>query len=187
MSKLNNSNMPEDLGEIEPTPFEERGEEGNHGLPKNLSFKDFMVVDYTPGMGEYISYQAMKRHRGRIGEAVETDEALSHAQRIKMSMRMKKMAKRIKIARDRAMRRSPDQKVAKKRAQRAARKMIIKRLTKGQDKGDLTFSRRQEIEKRLAKMGPRIDRLAKRLIPVIRKKDRERKQAARAAKNQSSN
>jgi len=32
-----------------------------------LSFKDFIVVDYTPGMPDQISYNAMKS--GRIGES----------------------------------------------------------------------------------------------------------------------
>jgi len=40
-------------------------------MAKPLSFKDFLVVDYTPGMPEEISWAAMKRRRGRIGEEVE--------------------------------------------------------------------------------------------------------------------
>lgn len=39
-----------------------------------LSFKDFMVVDYLPGMPDLVSYQAHKRHRGRIGESVDLEE-----------------------------------------------------------------------------------------------------------------
>ena len=33
------------------------------------SFKDFLTVDYTPGMPDLVSYAAMKRKRGRIGES----------------------------------------------------------------------------------------------------------------------
>ena len=39
--------------------------------PRRLSFKDFTVVDYVPGEGQYINYQAQKRHRGTVGEEVE--------------------------------------------------------------------------------------------------------------------
>ena len=40
---MNNNNLPEDLGEIKPT--EDVGEENMcNGLPKNLSFRDFMVT-----------------------------------------------------------------------------------------------------------------------------------------------
>ena len=180
----NNSNMPVDLGKVEPT--DPVGELNNSNMPKNLSFKDFMTVDYTyGGMPELIAHNAKKRHRGIVGESVEEDletEALSHSQRIKASLRMKKMAKRIKIARDRAMRRSPDQKTVQRRANKAARKAILKRMTKGQDKGDLSFARRADLEKRMKKMQPRIQRLAKKLIPSIRKLDRERKQSKKTEK-----
>ena len=47
--------------------------------PRRLSFKDFTVVDYVPGEGQYINYQAQKRHRGTVGEEVEqVDEATSN-------------------------------------------------------------------------------------------------------------
>ena len=65
--------------------------------------------------------------------------------------------------------------VVKKRAKRQARLQLLKKLTRGVDKDDLSFQKRTEIEKRLDKMKPRIDRLARKLIPVVRKKDRERK------------
>lgn len=182
----NNSNMPKDLGEVIPT--DPVGELNNSNMPKNLSFKDFMTVDYTyGGMPELIAHNAKKRHRGIVGESTEQQdedletEALSHAQRIKASIRMKKMSKRIKIARDRAMRRSPDQKTVNRRAMKGARKAILKKMTKGQDKGELSFARRQDLEKRMKKMGPRIQRLAKKLIPSIRKLDRERKKSKAAS------
>lgn len=48
-------------------------------------------------------------------------------------------------------------------------------MTKGMSKGELTFARRQEIEKRLDKMGSRIDKLAMKLLPKIRKAEMARK------------
>ena len=181
--EMGTHNMPEDLATGEMSD-EEKADVGNHNLPKSLSFKDFMTVDYTPGMGEYISYQAQKRRRGHYDtfgdsyepEGKELSEVLSHAQRIKASLRMKKMAKRIKIARDRAMKRTPTREVIKKRAARQARKDMFKKMTRGQDKGDVAIARRADIEKRMARMKPRLQRMAQRLVPTIRKKDRERKQ-----------
>jgi len=177
---LNTSNMPKDLMKNEPTV--DVGEDNNGGLPKNLSFKDFVVVDYLPGMGQYINYQAHKRHKdthsvgGPMGESVDVEtEALSHSQRIKMGQRMKRMAKRIAIARKRALKRTPTADVVKKRATKSARKMMLKKMTKGMDKGELSFARRADLEKRLDRMGPRIQRIAKKLAPEIRKRDRDRK------------
>lgn len=181
---LNTSNMPKDLMKNEPT--EDVGEDNNGGLPQNLSFRDFVVVDYMPGMGQYVNYQAIKRHKdshsvgGPVGESVET-EALSHAQRIKQGQRMKRMSKRIAIARKRALKRTPTSDVVKKRAMKSARKMILKKMTKGMDKGELSFARRQDLEKRLDRMKPRIQRIAKKLAPEIRKRDRDRKKSASQA------
>lgn len=178
---LNTSNMPKDLMQNEPTY--EVGEDNNGGLPKNLSFRDFVVVDYMPGMGQYINYQAHKRHNdthsvgGPVGESVET-EALSHSQRIKAGQRMKRMSKRITLARKRALKRTPTSDVVKKRAMKSARKMMLTKMTKGMDKGELSYARRADLEKRLSRMGPRIQRIAKKLAPEIRKRDRDRKKSA---------
>ena len=193
---IGNHNMPEDLATGEMSDAE-KADVGNHNMPRSLSFKDFMAVDYTPGMGEYISYQAQKRKRGHydtygdsydaeeghdgenLAEAQEVDEVLSHAQRIKASLRMKKMSKRIKIARDRAMKRTPTMKVVKSRAARQARRDMFKKMTRGQDKGDVAIAKRADIEKRLDRMKPRLQRMAQKLIPQIRKNDRDRKQKKR--------
>ncbi len=108
-------------------------------------------------------------------EHAEANEALSHAQRIKASIRMKKMKNRIKIGRERAARRTPTMDVVKKRATRAARIKVMKKMTKGMTKDEMSFSRRADIEKRMSKKTALIQRLAKKMIPVIRKKDRDRK------------
>ena len=178
---MNNSNLPEDLGKIEPTA--DPGEENNAGLPKNLSFRDFMVVDTSYTGNEYLAYQSQKRRRGHHDtfgdsyepEGEELNEALTHAQRIKASLRMKKMSKRIKVARDRAMRRTPSMDQFKKRATRQARRDMFKKLTRGQGKGDVSYAKRADIEKRLDRMKPRIQRMAQRLLPKVRKADRDRK------------
>jgi len=163
-------------------------------VPKPLSFKDFLVVDYAPGMGEYINYQAAKRKKQQGAgsnaeyasyqpEGEKIEEALTHAQRIKKRQMMKKMKGRIKIGRLRALKRTPTMDVIKKRAKKKARLLMLKKLTRGKSKQDMSFAMRQSYEKKLDKMKPRLDRIARRLIPDVRKADRERKKAASAAKN----
>ena len=148
---------------------------------KTLSFSDFVTVDYTGTGDEYLAYQAQKRRRGHFdtyGESVETDEALSHSQRMKASQRMRKMSKRIQMAKKRALKRAPSMDVLKKRAHRQARNDLLKKWTRGQSKGDLSFGRRAELEKRLKKSDAKIKRSAQRLLPQMRKKDRERRAGA---------
>jgi len=152
-----------------------------------LSFKDMYVVEYRPGEDELVNYRAMRRKRtlsvgegGPIGESVnpdEVDEALTLQQRQKRSRIMKRLKSRIKIGRERQKRKMADKGRLQKRAVKQARNQLVKKITKGKSKKDLSFARRQEIEKRLEKpaMKKRIERLAKRMFPSIRRAEVQRK------------
>jgi hypothetical protein len=160
---------------------------------KKLSFKDFTVVDYLPGTGEYINYQAHKRHSHQGAgtdaeyasyqpEGDQLDEVMSRQARLKASQRMKRMSKRIQMAKKRALKRAPTMDVIKKRAQKQARDQMYQKWTKGVPKSDLSIGRRAELEKRLKKAKPKVDRLAKKLVPAIRTQDRERRAGAKKDK-----
>lgn len=170
-----------------------------------LSFKDFTSADYTQDGDEQSAYNSQKRKRGahdtsgvisastkrkrgivgeEYAEKQQQDEALSHAQRIKAKIRMKKIKHKIKLGRERALRKTPNMDVVKKRAHKKARKLLLKKLTKGQDKSEISFARRQDLEKRLDKMKGRVNAIAKKLIPQVRKIDRDRK-SGKAAKTQT--
>lgn len=145
-----------------------------------VRFKDFTPVDYMPGEDELIKRQAKKRKMdtptGNTGESVEpTDEAWTMAQRQAAKRRMMKQQPRLKIGRKKASMKVADAKRIAKRARRAARNMLAKKLTKGIAKADLTPARKAEIEKRLDKMQPRITRLAKKITPKLRQAELGRK------------
>jgi len=110
-------------------------------------------------------------------EEVDVDEALNLQQRMKRSRLMKRLKTRIKIGRQRAMRKMANKKTLEKRSNRQARAQIAKKLTRGIPKGELTFARKKEIEKRLEKpaLQQRINRLAKRKFKDVRKKEVQRK------------
>ena len=151
---------------------------------KELSFNDMHSTEYRPGEDDLINYRAYRRKRlgssgegGPIGESVETDEALDIRQRLAKSRMFRRYKSKIKLGRDRAKRRMAKPDVLRKRANKAARTLILKKITKGADKSDLSFARRQEIEKRLEKpaVKKRIAMLAKRMYKDVRKKEVERK------------
>ena len=145
-------------------------------MAKPLSFKDFLVVDYTPGMPEEISWAAMKRRRGRIGEEVEeTDEALNFAQRRARGRVMRKNKAKIAMGRRRSANRAADPERLKKRARKQAMNVMFKKLAKGTSRADLPATRRQEIEKRLEKLKPRIDKMSRKMLPQVRKMEKERR------------
>ena len=144
-----------------------------------LSFRHFYVVEYRPGEDELTNYRAKKRRNGAMYEETESevDEALTLQQRMKRSRMMKKMKARIKIGRERAKRKMADKKKLQKRAMRQARDKIVRKITKDIPKSELSFARKQEIEKRMDKPAfkSRIQRLAKRMFPSIRKAEVQRK------------
>ena len=107
----------------------------------------------------------------------DVDEALTMTQRMKKSRMMKRMKTRIKIGRDRAKRKMAPKDKLEKRANRQARNQIASKLTRGIPKRELSFARKQEIEKRLDKpaLKQRIKRLARRLFKDVRKKEVQRK------------
>jgi len=101
-----------------------------------VRFKDFTPVDYMPGEDELIKRQAVKRKKhiptGNTGEAVEpTDEALTMQQRRAKARTMKRMQARLKVGRKKASMKVANSKVLAKRARKAARNAIAKKLTKG--------------------------------------------------------
>ena len=141
-------------------------------MAKPLRFKDFTVADYTQSGDDQQAYQAQKRHRDI--PTGNTGEALDFTARQKKARQMKKYKSRIAIGRKKAARRIASMEVLKKRARKQARNTLMKKLTKDIPKSELSFARRQEIEKRLDKMGPKIDRIAKKILPQVRKQELER-------------
>ena len=147
-------------------------------MPKPMGFKHFVNVDYTQSGDDQLAYQAKKRHQhiptGNTGEGVET-EALTVQQRLAKSRQFKKIKAKVALGRKRAERKIASTDVLKKRAKKQARNIFLKKITKGMSKDELSLARRAEIEKRLDKMGPRIDKLARKLLPTIRKGELEKK------------
>lgn len=105
-------------------------------------------------------------------------EALTLQQRLQRARIMKRNRSKIAMGRRRAMRRTATQDVLQKRAQRTARNMMLQKILKGVPKDELTMQRKADIEKRLDKMKPRIDKLARKLLPQIKKAELARKSGA---------
>ena len=156
-----------------------------HPLEKPLSLDDLHNTEYRPGEDELTNYRAYRRRRvGDVGsdtatysESVDVEEALTMQQRIARGRLFKRIKSKIKRGRERAKRRMANKETIEKRAKKQARTAILKKLTKGIPKSELTFARRQELEKRLDKpvMQKRINMLQRRLIKDVRKKEIERK------------
>jgi hypothetical protein len=144
-------------------------------MVNKLKFKDFRTANLSPGETVDVKFKAKKRANKDVEENV--DEALTLQQRQKRSRSMKKYASRIKIGREKAARRTADPKVLKRRARKQARLMVAKKISKTDNYAGLSFAKKMEIEKRLDKLAPRIDRIAKKLLPKMRKLEQDRRRS----------
>jgi hypothetical protein len=142
---------------------------------KPLSFNDMHSTEYRPGEDELTNYRAYRRKRaygvgtgegGYVGESVDAVEALNVQQRMARSRMIKRIKNKLSLGRRRAKMKMADKGKLEKRAQKTARKLIVKKITKEIPKEKLSMARKAEIEKRLDKpaVKARIKMLAKRLL-----------------------
>lgn len=135
------------------------------GLPKKLKAEARPIFSAVRvGMG--------------LQEEVSLDEArkpLTRSQRIRKAMVLRRMKSRIRMGQRRAARRRATTDVLKKRARRSAIQSIKKRFAKSTSYKDMSYSQRAAIDKRVAAIPPaRIDVIAKRLLPKVRRRETER-------------
>jgi len=124
-----------------------------------------------------------------INEEIELDEALNLQQRLKRRQLMRRIKSKIKLGRKRAKYKLANKDKLEKRSSKRAREIMRKKLagSRGENYKDLPLSARQEIDKKIEKKKTIIARLAKRLLPKVRKAEQERLKMARQSRNESYN
>ena len=105
-------------------------------------------------------------------EFLQTDEALSMATRMKMKAAFRKNKAKIAIGRKKAAKKLASPEKLKSRAVKQARNLIIKKILKGRDKSELSFAARGDLEKKVSKKKGKIMKLAKNLLPAVKKADK---------------
>lgn len=105
-----------------------------------------------------------------------SEKALTPAQRMAKSRVFKRLAPKMKIARQRAARKKADPEKLKNRARKKARKFFQDRILKqsGKNFADLSPAEKSRIEKMLDKKKAAIEKLAKKLLPKVKKAENER-------------
>ena len=115
-------------------------------------------------------------------EFTSADEAVTMATRMKMKAAMRKNKAKIKLGRKKAAKKLASPEKLKKRSRKQAREVIIKKLLKDKKKSDLSYAARQDLEKRVAKKQGAVLKIAKRLLPKLKVKERERLKKFKAQK-----
>jgi len=127
----------------------------------------------------------LKAMRARMAEETQNEdyelteedlpEAWTPSMRRAAARRMKILAPRIKLGIKRSKNRTATKEKLMNRAVKKVKNDLIKKFTKGEKKTDLSPARRAEMEKRIAKLGPRIKQLAQKQLPVTRRMEADRK------------
>ena len=111
-------------------------------------------------------------------------EVLNMQQRRAIGMRMKRLAKKIARTKARKKKRMKDPRALKTKANKQARSILFKKMSGGKAAGDLSVGARIAIGKKLDKKKGAIAKLAKRLLPKVKKAEVERLARFRQQQNQ---
>lgn len=117
--------------------------------------------------------KTFKEHNAELSEeSADFSEAMSLQHRMKMKAAFRKNKAKIMLGRKKAAKKLASPEKLKKRAEKAARQILIKKILKQRNKDDLSFAGRASIEKQLSKKKGAIKKIAKRLLPQIKAKDK---------------
>lgn len=142
-----------------------------------LSFKDYLTVDYTQSGDEQAAKNAARRKKnGNVHDMEEenVDEVMTPAQRMKAKANFRKNKAKIALGRAKAARKLASPEKLKDRARKQAKAILVKKMTKDKDKSDLSLAQRGEIERRLKTKQKAIDTIAKKLFRKVKEKDRQK-------------
>ena len=158
--------------------------------------KDYFEKEYGSKAKEVMHgtamNQAKKIHKvaeGRFNSELQRQlqlEALNMSQRRAIGMRMKRLANRIKIAKKKAQKRMASNAKLLQRAQKQARLKLFKKQTGGKTPGQVPLGTRIAIAKKLDKKKGKIAKMAKKMLPKVKKKEVERLAQFRQNKNKDS-
>ena len=120
-------------------------------------------------------------------EYLEERAPLTLQQRIKKARIMKRLAPKLKRQREiKKFRMAPTERLVQ-RARKLARNLLRKKMAgkRGEGYQSLSPSAKIQVDQLIAKKASSVERIAKRLLPMVRKKEIERIRSARSSKSES--
>lgn len=102
------------------------------------------------------------------------EKPLNLAQRKKRSCSMKRIGSRMKMKRKLSMRKKSSPEKIKEKAARKARNIVREKLAGGKSHHDLSDTEKMKIDKKLEIKGALVKKVAKKLIPKVKKIETER-------------
>lgn len=138
-----------------------------------LNISDDEIVEHGYDDDEF---QVVDDENGEVKESFELkplSEVLSRVERMRAKIKMRRSEAKRERAEKIALKRRSSGAVLAKRARRVAVKTLEKRLAR-KPLNTLSVGEKERLEARIARMGPVITRLAAKMIPRVRKVEKER-------------
>ena len=120
-------------------------------------------------------------------EYIEERAPLTLQQRIKKARIMKRLAPKLKRQRQiKKFRMAPTERLVQ-RARKLARNLLRKKMAgkRGENYNKLSASQKIQVDQLIQKKASSVERIAKRLLPMVRKKEIERIRSAHSSKNEN--
>lgn len=169
-----------------------------NGMPKHVAMAKYLVTSKDLGEETEVSEKTVKVCKncgdeynkpttdckndcsdpdGSHWVSKSVDEALTMTQRMARKRLFKRIQPKIRIGREKAKRRIASKEKLQSRSRKKARAFLLKKLTKDIPKSELSFARRQELEKRLETpaMKRKVDAIARKMLPKERQKELAKK------------
>ena len=109
------------------------------------------------------------------------DEALTPVQRIKRARVMRMKSKIIQRKRAIAMKKRAPSEVIQKRALKKARNILTTKILNNRTKSELGYGELENLEKKLDKKKAVIKKIAKKMLPQLKKAEKERIEKLRSS------
>ena len=117
----------------------------------------------------------------------EVKEVLTIQQRVKLKQAIRRNKAKIQMGAKRARRKIADLDTLRRRSIKQAKNVLIKKFLKNKSKGDLSYAARGALEKKMARPGMKnaVQRMARKLLPQVRQKDRNKLRKSSGGQNAS--
>lgn len=185
-------------GERDP---DAEGVEGMSASKMRALAADKNIKDFSKGLPKKLQSSApdiMAAVRKGMNMTEETaheyiDEALNRQQRRQRSIAMRKNRFKIRRGKQKSERKTASREILMKRARKAAINILKKKFSKNRPYEELSSGEKEVIDKRVEKISKRrIDSIARKLMPVVKQRERDRRASANASasgapKNESIN
>ena len=142
------------------------------------------ILQFTKGLPKKLRSSAkaimtaVRKGMNMTEETNNISEVLNRMQRRKRGLAMRKARFKIKRGKEKAAKRTASQEVLKGRARKAAINIFKKKFSKSRRYADLSAGEKEVIDKRISKLNKkRIEQIARKLLPVVKQKERERRKS----------